>query len=200
MSLNEAAERIEVVPEDYCTRMDIASLFPRMAPLEVDIGCGEGSFLVGMAASNPGRNFLGIERLLGRVRKTCRKAARLGLDNVRVLRIESTYATRWLLPPKSVDVFHVMFPDPWPKRRHQIRRLINNDFLDAVWGTLIHGGELRLSTDDAHYFEHMERVMGLRKDFGIEPWAPAEDYPQTDFERHFRARGLPIHRLLARKI
>ena len=200
MSFTEASDRIELVPDNYFVPLDLAACFPRPAPIEVDIGCGDGSFLIRMAHSNPERNFLGIERLLGRVRRTCRKAARVGLENTRVLRIESAYATRWLLPPKSVDVFHVMFPDPWPKRRHQVRRLINNDFLDAVWVALIHGGELRLSTDDAHYFQHMEGVMALRKDFAIEPWEPGGDYPQTDFERRFRAKGMKINRLLARKI
>jgi len=200
MSLNEAAEGIELIPENYCIPLDTASLFPKQGPLEVDVGCGDGSFLVGMASDNPGRNFLAIERLLGRVRKTCRKAARIGLQNVRVLRLESSYAVRYLLPPKSVDVFHVMFPDPWPKRRHHERRIINNDFLDAVWTALVHGGELRLTTDDVPYFHHMEQVVGLRKDFKVEPWEPGDEYPQTDFERHFRAQGTKINRLLARKI
>lgn len=200
MSLSEAAEGIEVIPENYCVQLDIAALFPRQAPLEVDVGCGDGSFLVQMAALHPERNFLGIERLLGRVRKTCRKAARLGLQNVRVLRLESTYATRYLLPAKSVDIFHVMFPDPWPKRRHHARRLINNDFLDAVWAALAHEGQLRLTTDDVPYFEHMQKVVAQRKDFEIQPWEPEGDYPQTDFERHFRAQGIKINRLLARRV
>jgi len=198
--LNQAAERIELVPENYCFPLEPVAHFSRQAPLEVDVGCGDGSFLVRTAAENPERNFLGIERLLGRVRKTCRKAARLKLQNVRVLRLESSYAVRYLLPPKSVDVFHVMFPDPWPKRRHHERRLINNDFLDAVWIALAHGGELRLTTDDVPYFHHMEKVMAQRKDFKIDAWEPGEGYPQTDFERHFRGQGIRINRLLARKV
>jgi len=200
MSLNESAEALELIPENYCVQLDPAAHFPTKAPLEVDVGCGDGSFLIRIATENPGRNFLGIERLLGRVRKTCRKAARAGLQNVKVLRLESSYAVRYLLPPKSVEVFHVMFPDPWPKRRHHERRLINNEFLDSVWNALVHGGELRLTTDDVSYFQHMEKVVGLRKDFQVEPWDPGPDYPQTDFERHFRAEGIKINRLLARKV
>ena len=199
MSLHELAERIELVPESILIPLNLEACWPKPASVEVDVGCGDGSFLIEMARANPGRNFLGTERLLGRVRSTCRKADRNGLENVRVLRLESSYATRWLLPNKSIEVFHVMFPDPWPKRRHQVRRLINNDFLDAVWAALVHGGELRLSTDDTPYFQHMEQVMQLRKDFAIEPWAPGDDYPQTDFERHFRSKGMKINRLLARK-
>jgi len=200
MSLHDAAEGVELIPENYCIQLDLAAHFPKPAPIEVDVGCGDGSFLIATAGANPDRNFLGIERLLGRVRKTCRKAVRNGLPNVRVLRLESSYAVRYLLPAKSVNVFHVMFPDPWPKRRHHDRRLINNDFLDSVWNALLHGGELRLTTDDLPYFQHMEKVVGLRKDFQVEEWDPGETYPQTDFERHFRAQGIKINRLLARKI
>jgi tRNA (guanine-N7-)-methyltransferase len=196
----ELAERIELVPESILLPLNLSEAFPKAGPLEIDVGCGDGSFLNQIAKANPGRNFLGIERLLGRVRKTCRKAARQGLENVRVLRLESSYAVRYLLPPKSVEVVHVMFPDPWPKRRHHGRRLINNEFVDAVWAALVHGGELRLTTDDLPYFKHMEEVMRLRKDFQIEPWHPGEDYPQTDFERHFRAQGILPNRVLARKI
>jgi tRNA (guanine-N7-)-methyltransferase len=141
-------DALEFVPENYFAPVDVAGVFLRNAPLEVDVGCGEGAFTVAMAAKNPAHNFLGIERLLGRVRKVCRRAVRAGVGNVRLLRAENFYVVKLLLAPESVSVFHVMFPDPWPKRRHHRRRLINRDFLDAVRAALKPDGELRLTTDD----------------------------------------------------
>lgn len=206
------AESIELSPSDYFTALDIVEVFRARAeaPLEVDIGSGDGSFLVEMAERHPERNFLGLERLLGRVRKTCRRAARLGLDNVRVLRIENAYAVRHLLPPGSVSTFHILFPDPWPKRRHWRRRLIQPPFLDALAHALHPGGELRIKTDDAPYFAHIRAAIAERAQLFRElPWpetpevgeanADADgnsnaDDPLTDFERRFVARGLPIYR------
>ena len=121
----------EYVPENYFQVLDLKSVFPRCAPIEVDLGCGDGSFLVALAKQNPQRNFLGLERLLGRVRSACRKIACGNLGNARVLRIESSYAVEYLLPPNSVSVFYLLFPDPWPKRRHQRRRLVTEEFLES---------------------------------------------------------------------
>jgi tRNA (guanine-N7-)-methyltransferase len=199
--VNQSSETsLEFIPLSYVEPLLIDAMFARTAPLEVDVGCGEGAFLVTMATRFPERNFLGIERLLGRVRKTCRRADHAGLKNIRVLRVESAYAVRHLLPRGLVAVFHVMFPDPWPKRKHRRRRLINGEFLDSVWAALQCGGELRLTTDDRDYFEQMKKVSALRTDFVEMKWPFDSDYPQTDFEKHFRAQGLPIHRLLLRKV
>lgn len=191
---------IEYIPADYLGALPIDVLFPRIAPLEVDVGCGEGSFLVEMARRFPDRNFLGIERLLGRIRKTTRRTNYLHLKNVRLLRLESAYAVRYLLPPASVSVFHVMFPDPWPKRKHHRRRLVNDSFLDAIHAALDPAGELRLTTDDPDYFTWMKRFCLPRKDFTARIPEEDPDYPQTDFEKGFRAQGLPIYRLYLRKI
>lgn len=194
-----AAESVEFIPGNYFAPIRIGDLFPRPAPLEVDAGCGEGAFLVALAQKNLQRNFLGIERLAGRVRKACRRATRAGLSNVRVLRVESFYALRRLLPAESVSIFHVMFPDPWPKRKHHRRRLVNREFLDAVQVALMPGGELRLTTDDADYFAQMKKIAVGHAGFGEAPWLDDPEYPQTDFEKRFRAQDLPIFRLLLRR-
>lgn len=191
---------VEFVPENYFTPVRVGDLFAQPASLEVDVGCGEGAFLVAMASRHPDRNFLGIERLVGRVRKVCRRATRAGLGNVRVMCVESLYAVRHLLPKESVAVFHVMFPDPWPKRKHHRRRLVSREFLDAVRAALVADGELRLTTDDIDYFEQMKKITAAHEGFSRAPWPEDPEYPQTDFEKRFRALGLPIHRLLLRKI
>ena len=195
-----APESYEFTPADYFSPIRVEELFARQAPLEIDVGCGEGAFLVAMAKGNPQRNFLAVERLVGRVRKVCRRSARAGLDNVRVMCVESDYTVKHLLPAGSVSVFHVMFPDPWPKRKHHRRRLVNRGFLDAVRGALCDGGELRLTTDDVDYFQHMKKVTAAHEGYSQEPWPDDPAYPQTDFEKRFREQGLPIHRLLLRRI
>ncbi len=191
---------IEIIPGSYFERLQPGVIFGRAGPLEVDVGCGGGSFLAARAAKYPLRNFLGLERQAGRVRKSCRRAERLRLDNVRVLGIESGYAVRYLLAESSVTVFHVAFPDPWPKRRHEQRRLISPEFLDAVRVALVPSGELRVTTDDRIYFEQISTLGAGRADLVPDPWEPGADYPQTDFERIFRGQGVPIYRLRLRKV
>ena len=196
----DPAEKVEFVPADYFVRANMSDMFPREAPLEVDIGCGEGAFLVAMAAKHPERNFLGIERLLGRVRKVCRMVVHHELENTRLLRIETAYALRYIMPPLSISRAHVLFPDPWPKRHHQPRRIIQDGFMEAMHGILVDGGELRVKTDDQPYFLWMEKVFARAKGYEILEWPEDEDYPQTNFERRFLAQGLPIYRARLRKI
>jgi len=160
----------------------------------VDYGCGEGAFVVAMAKRHPERNFLATERLAGRVEKVCRNAARLGLSNLRVLRLENLYAAKFILPPESVAVSYVSFPDPWPKRAHQSRRLVQPEFLSAVRLTLAAGGELRLKTDDLPYFQWMEKVVAEATGWERADWPADPGEPLTNFEARFIAQGLPIHK------
>ncbi|HEV7868459.1 MAG TPA: tRNA (guanosine(46)-N7)-methyltransferase TrmB [Chthoniobacteraceae bacterium] len=198
--LLEAARRVQLVPADYFARVTMADIFPRAAPFEVDIGSGEGGFILAMARKHPERNFLGIERLLGRVRKTSRAVARENLENVRMLRLEIAYALRYVLPLDSVSVAHVLFPDPWPKRYHHPRRLIQGGFMEALHGILVTGGELRIKTDDQPYFLWMEKVLERAKGYERLDWVDDADHPETDFERRFLAQGMPIYRARLRKV
>ena len=198
--LVDRGRAVEFTPADYFARQELADIFPRPGPFEIDLGSGEGAFLLAMAKRHPGRNFLGVERLLGRVRKVCRAIARHDLDNARIVRIETAYALRYLLPLGSVSVAHVGFPDPWPKRYHQRRRLIQDGFMEALHGIVADGGELRVKTDDEPYFQWMERVFERTKGWQRVDWAEEPDYPVTDFERRFTAQGLPIYRARLLKV
>jgi tRNA (guanine-N7-)-methyltransferase len=195
-----APDHIEFTPANYFTPLPLGELFGREAPVHLDLGCGCGAFIVAMAGNNPQWNFLGVERLVGRVRKVCKRASNAGLRNVRVLCVETLHTLTNLIPPQSIAVVHVMFPDPWPKRKHRRRRIVNRQFLDAVHAVLRPGGELRLATDDPDYFEHMRKVIAAYEGFLQIPWPDDPEYPRTDFEKHFRAQGLTIHRLLLGKI
>jgi len=189
---------IELVPELQVARLDGAELFGRSAPLHVDLGCGDGSFLCEMARRFPKRNFLGIERLTKRVEKVRRKAEKI--ENVRVLRADTLFAVRYLLPESSVETFYLLFPDPWPKRRHQLRRIFTHDFLEAIAAALEKHGILRVATDQLDYFHQIERVSRAPRQFQVLP--PSSDdavLPVTKFEKKFRDQGAPIHRLTLRK-
>lgn len=200
---------VELIPESYVEPLDLPKIFGRVAPLHVDLGCGDGSFLVALAERNPEMNFLGIERMVGRVAKACRKAdpsrtgdpSRMGerIDNVRVLHLETSYAVRYLLPEESVETFYLLFPDPWPKRRHQRRRVVSPDFLRSIHRALAPGGVLQIATDQLDYFQQMQSLAASgpqfeRIDIG------AGDLPKTKFERIFQEQGVRIYRCSLRKI
>jgi tRNA (guanine-N7-)-methyltransferase len=194
------AEPHELVPRDYFAEIKLADFFPGEAPLEIDLGCGDGKFVLEMAEHHPERNFLAVERLLGRVRKVCRGAEKRGLENLKVLRLESLYTLEWLLPEESVDRIHLLCPDPWPKAKHHRRRLFQKAFLDAVVRVLKPGGELLFKTDHEDYFEWSKEH--LAEFAGLEHLDWPEDaffYPKTDFQLQWEAEGKALQRLRARK-
>ena len=186
------------MPANYFVPLDVVTVFSRPAPLEVDLGCGDGAFLVAMAEKFPERNFLGIERLFGRVRGACGRAARQAVGNVRVLRVETSYAVEYLLPAGSTAVVHLLFPDPWPKKRHQRRRIVTKDFLAAVYRLLVPDGCFRIATDQADYFAAI-RELAANSALVEEPAPPEESFPLTTFEKRFRESGAPIYRVVLRK-
>lgn len=189
-----AAENLIVQLDTILQPLKLAELFQTPQPLEVELGCGDASFLVEYARRNPQTNFIGVERLLGRLQKVHRKGSRMGLQNVRGVRIESSYFLQYLLPPHAAAALHVYFPDPWPKKKHRRHRLINEHFPALARAALIPGGVVYLRTDDADYFSQMTEVFAAGKEFQkIEtPGGLAEVL--TDFEKEFNARGIPTLR------
>ena len=183
-----------VVLTDICQRFDWRELFGNDNPIELDLGAGDGGFALAYAKQHPEINLLAVERLLGRVRKIEKRAVRAGQGNLRVLRLEFGYTVKYLLPPNSVSVAHIMFPDPWPKRRHWPRRLIQPPFVRDVAVALKSGGELRFTTDHAHYFETAQAA--IQEARVLKPkteWNWAAD-PKTDFQQTFDAEGRATHR------
>jgi len=176
--------------------LDLERIFERKAPLHVDVGCGDGSFLCALAQRLPDKNFLGIERLSGRVRSSARKAA--SLDNVRLLQMESSYAVRYLLPAESVETFYLLFPDPWPKRRHHRRRIVTSDFLNSVHAALEQNGVIYIATDHLDYFRKIKKTAESTPGFAIDD--ADVDLPQSKFGLAFRQKGAPIHWLALRKV
>jgi tRNA (guanine-N7-)-methyltransferase len=177
--------------ESILEPLPIDRLFVRAQPLEVELGSGDGSFLIEYARLHPKVNFLGVERLLGRLRKLDRKGRRAHLSNLRGVQIECAYFLRYLLPPESCRAIHLYFPDPWPKRRQQKHRLVNEEFPGLVRRALQPGGALYLRTDAADYFAHMLEVFESARAFSKMETPPELLRLTTDFEREFNAKGKP---------
>lgn len=199
--LPRAAMPGEMVPMDYFRMLELGEICKDGRALEVDLGCGDGSFLMEMARVHPERDFLGVERLLGRVRKVCKKIRRRGLENARVLRLDSRYVVEWLLPEASVSRLHLLCPDPWPKLRHHRRRLLQLEFLAAVRKALVPGGEFLFMTDHEEYFQWAAEK--VREFGGLELLEWEEEtffYPKTDFQVQWESEGKSMWRLRGKKV
>ena len=171
----------------------LEELFVTPQPTELEIGCGDGGFLLEHAQRHPERNFLGVERLLGRVRKLSKNGQRADLTNLRLLRIEARYVLDYLLPERAFSAAHIYFPDPWPKDKHARHRLIQPDFLPRIRRVLAPGGVLYLRTDDLPYFEQMQETFQGADGFTEEPTPAALSEISTEFERQWLAEGKRTH-------
>jgi tRNA (guanine-N7-)-methyltransferase len=140
-----------------------AKLFdlPAGAPLRlhVDIGSGQGEFLTELARRNPGDAFVGVEISFKRVLKLARRLARSEVRNIRLVGVDAGWVVREAFEDDSVSVFWINFPDPWPRRRHQPRRLIEPRFVRDLARKLTAGGSLRVATDHSGYAEAVESVL-----------------------------------------
>ena len=167
--------------------------FDLTRPLEIEVGCGKGKFLTERARQNPDCDFLGIERMLDRVRLFDGKCRRGKIDNAKVLRLEALYTFHYLLPAHHARTVYVFFPDPWPKKKHHSHRLFGPLFLDALWKRLEIGGKLEFATDHKEYFEVVKECFAADSRFeAVQPMdRPKEVW--TEFETMFREQGLPIY-------
>jgi tRNA (guanine-N7-)-methyltransferase len=185
-------------PENWLYPVDFVRVFSRDQPVEIDLGCGKGRFLLARAAAHPDINFLGIDRMLRRIRKIDGKAQRRNLANIRLMRIEGYYAVTYLIPADAVQTYYILFPDPWPKKKHHDHRLFNPRFLEALHRTLITGGVVHVATDHLPYFDEIAEILRGDPRFSeTDPFVP-ETEEQTDFERWYLDKK-PIGRCSFRK-
>jgi tRNA (guanine-N7-)-methyltransferase len=178
---------------------DQAVLFERVQPLEVEVGSGKGLFLAGAASSQPGHNFLGIEVAQKYARHAAARLAKQQAANATMICGDALALFRQWLPDASLAAVHVYFPDPWWKKRHKKRRVMNAEFLRDVERTLTPGGRLHFWTDVEEYFHTSLALIAVTvKLQGPLPVSekPAEhdlDY-RTHFERRTRKCELPVYR------
>lgn len=176
---------------------DWEALFGRRGPVELEIGTGKGNTLVRLAGDSPDCDFVGFEVGPKYVRLSRARLVKAGLGNARLVRGEAEWVLARHVPPGTVRRIHIYFPDPWPKKRHAKRRLFRPTFPPLLRRCLATGGDVRVATDHAAYWEQILEVMGEGA-FRPDPDAPWEEVPVSAFERKYREQGRTIHRLTFR--
>ncbi|MEX1111819.1 MAG: methyltransferase domain-containing protein [Chthoniobacterales bacterium] len=167
--------------------------FPQSAPLALDLGCGNGVFLAALAAAHPGWNVLGVEKKGYRVRQARRHAQ--DLDNARVVQGEVVEVVSGL-PAASITRVYLLFSDPWPKRRHAVRRLVQRSFASLLADRLAPHGSFFFASDSAAYTDWAENIFWV-DGWQVGPWQTPRDWPPTEFEQRFGSAGVEIRRFEA---
>ncbi len=139
------------------------------APMEIEIGSGRGEFILDRAARHPDRHFLAFEVKTKLMRRIAKRAQRQGLENLWVSDDDARYTLPRLLSPASVDVFHILFPDPWWKPKHQVRRVFIPPFVDVLAILLHPNGLLRAATDVPGYALHIRELLAAHAEFQNAP-------------------------------
>lgn len=180
-------------------RLNPADLFGNDHPMELEIGCGKGSFLLSAAQERPDHNFLGVEWAAKFARYTADRMARHGLTNVRILRTDAA-ALIAQLPAACLSALHLYHPDPWPKKRHHKRRLVQDAFVRHAARVLIPGSLWRIQTDHDSYAEWMAEKLNTpqaRLWFTPQPLPPNDDSEvPTNWQIKFSRQGKNIHRMI----
>ncbi|MHC4982651.1 MAG: tRNA (guanosine(46)-N7)-methyltransferase TrmB [Planctomycetota bacterium] len=173
--------------------LDLPQLFGNTRPVEVEVGTGKGTFLLARARSRPELNFLGLERARAYCNYTADRCRRAGVANVRMIRADAPDFFRVCLSDSSLWRVHIYFPDPWPKRRHGRRRVMQPAFATQLARTLRAGGQLLIATDHICYFRQIMAVLNVTPGLARVPF-PA--VPSTNnqvigsnFERKYIAQG-----------
>jgi tRNA (guanine-N7-)-methyltransferase len=172
-------------------RLDVASVFGRAAPTVVEIGFGMGHATADWAASHPGVNMIGIEVHPPGVGALLQRIDAAQLHNLRILQHDAVEVFEHMIAPQSLDAVHLLFPDPWPKKRHHKRRLVQPAFVSLLSSTLAPGGVLHMATDWEPYAHHMMAVLSAEPQLVNRHagFAPRNDERiVTNFER----RGLRL--------
>jgi len=177
---------------DYAAEpMDLDELFNRRAPRTLEIGFGNGELLATLAAEQPGTDFLGIEVHEPGVGHCLLELERRGVDNVRLLRHDAIEVLRHQVPDAALSQVNLFFPDPWPKKRHHKRRIVQPSFLALLGDKLQAGGLFHVATDWMNYAEHIEATVNACPSFD-DAEENIADRPVTKFELRGKRLGHEI--------
>lgn len=178
--------------------LDLGVLLPGGTAWEVELGCGKGRYLLEQAAGHPERRYLGVEVAAKYYRLVRSRVRRRQLANVLLIRADAVYLLAAALPLEFADAVHVYFPDPWPKARHQKRRLFDAETVDLVLRLLVPGGRLCFASDHLEYAQEVRALLAAQPDLelaelpGVWP-----EGPRTNYEAKYLREGRPIVRLVA---
>jgi tRNA (guanine-N7-)-methyltransferase len=172
-------------------RLDLAELFGNDHPVVLEIGSGKGRFLIASALEQPDVNFIGIEKSLHYHRVIDERVRKRQLTNVRLINHDAFLVVRDMLPDASIREIHIYFPDPWPRKRDQKRRIIRPEVLEQFRRVLVDGGGGIYVTDHREYFEAAAPV--IEAAFRSERRIPSlDDRPRTNYEAKYREEGREI--------
>jgi len=193
-------------PEELSGPIDFLQVFGRSGPVHIEIGSGKATFLASQAKAQPETDFLGIEWARKFWRHAIDRIGRWGLANVRIVRADAPVFLRDFVPEGSVGCFHIYFPDPWPKKRHHKRRLLQQSNVEVMIRLLKPGGEICIATDHAEYYEQIKQVIAgfsgrLEEIEFLRPAGAREgELTGTNYERKYLKDGRPVYTIAVRKI
>ncbi|MBS0189687.1 MAG: tRNA (guanosine(46)-N7)-methyltransferase TrmB [Phycisphaerales bacterium] len=181
--------------------------------LEIEIGCGKGTFMLNVARENASTNFLGIEWEGAFYAYTADRVRRAGLTNVRMLHADAVEFLKWRCPDSIIDVIHLYYSDPWPKTKHHKNRVVQDKFLEQARRTLVPGGELRIVTDHDDYWQWMNgffdrwtsgkdtpgSLVFQRETFRPPPWVGEGQFVATNYEKKMCGDTKTPHAAVLRK-
>src|SRR5437762_11752074 len=172
--------------------LDFAEVFGNRNRVVVEIGSGKGRFVIASAMEQPDVNFIAIEKSLHYYRVIRERVEKRGLRNVRVINHDAFLVLQKMFADKSVSEMHIYFPDPWPRKREQKRRIIRPEALEQMRRVLVDGGSGIYVTDHREYFEAASPL--IAEFFRTETRIPAPaDPPRTNYEAKYRAQGREIY-------
>lgn len=180
--------------------MDLDSLFTRPAPVFLEIGFGNGEFLIENALGRPEHNFLGIELSVISMVKIMKRLSRENIENVRVMMVDAKLGIRELFPDESIDGLYMNFPCPWPRERHSQKRLNTVDFLLSVAAVLKKGVSIQLYTDSQEFAEVFAENLDHTSSFTKIDLIKNPPQVNTRYERKWKREGREIYKVTAEKV
>jgi len=198
---------ISIEPENIVGKLDFDDIFGRSAPVEIEVGSGKGTFLLEEATMFPEKNFFGIEWANKYYKYAVDRIGRWGIGNVCLMRTDAAAFITEHIPDAAIHVFHLYFPDPWPKKKHHKRRFFCDENLVQLQRILIPDGIINMATDHADYFEQMTEVAGRAIERGavkeiefIRPAGAREgEVVGTNYERKYMKEGRKTYTLALQK-
>jgi len=186
------------------TPVDFDRLFGRTAPRYLEIGFGMGTSLLVMAENHPENDYLGIEVHRPGVGKTLIELHQKALGNLKIINHDAIEILNGSIPEESLDGVYVFFPDPWQKKKHHKRRMVQDNFIHQIHRILKPGGVFHLVTDWEDYAHHIMDVMtrsdGFTNTTGKRKYASRGDRPETKYERRGRRLGHVVRDLVFNKV
>ncbi len=198
--MNNKENNIHILTNQYLLLKNIIDLSSPNA-IELDLGCGKGSFTTELAKRYPNKLILAADVMIGRLRKLQKKINRQDISNLELLRVEAKSLTYYMLPNDSIDRLHLLCPDPWPKSRHRHKRLITSDFLGSLYRTLKLGGSFHFASDDIDYYNYVKELVNRTEGFKEDSTKISDITDiKTDFEKRWNEQGKKVNHIAWEKV